>query len=362
MFDFLIGPAVTALAVLGLAAATDTRTVHIGDISAPDRLVQAGYTPEVLEERLIEAMRVIEADARSHAPSRAITTEHQETVRSVVGDALGVTGFVRVAQRAAGLIAFALDGSIVEKGDRLELTLAGRSADGGRVLVRRESSADDVDALIGAAALAAMEAIDPYARAAWQFRQDAAARDFAETLRLLDVAEKTEGGRDRMWLENLRGMALHLLGRSEDALAAFDRALLADGAFTPARLNRGVTLASAGRHVEAIAEYRKVLEADPPHDAAAVHAAAYSEWAVSLAALGLVDKAFEAFRHALTVDPAYADAYANWAAVLAVLGRTDEAAALRRRMAALGAGDALLVEFLVGRLGSDAAALVQPKG
>ncbi len=125
--------------------------------------------------------------------------------------------------------------------------------------------------------------------------------------------------------------------RIERAWAATGHSLLLIGPRSdPARgeeelLAHAVALESGGRIDEAISEYRRVLAADP-------------EWAVAWTDLGNAEsragnrrEAEEAYRHALSLDPAAADALNNLAWLLLEEGvRLAEAEDLARRAVALG--------------------------
>ncbi|MBV5336263.1 hypothetical protein JZU48_04585, partial [bacterium] len=89
------------------------------------------------------------------------------------------------------------------------------------------------------------------------------------------------------------------------------------------------------------------------------HAAAYSEWGVSLAALRQIPAAVQSFEYAVQTAPDYADAYVKWVLVLRAAGDTEaEAAVLKRLETVLSASDpsrsSLYPEYLVGRIGNDA--------
>jgi Flp pilus assembly protein TadD len=59
------------------------------------------------------------------------------------------------------------------------------------------------------------------------------------------------------------GVALDNLGRSEEAIASYNRALEIDPKKASAHCNIGVALGNLGRCEEAIASYNRALEIDP---------------------------------------------------------------------------------------------------
>ena len=88
------------------------------------------------------------------------------------------------------------------------------------------------------------------------------------------------------------GVSLSLMGRPQDAIESFARALEVSPGMARARFNRAKELCLVGRLDEAVAEYRRVLELMPDN------ASAHSGLAKALAALGRDDEATGHFRRA----------------------------------------------------------------
>ncbi|HEU0052693.1 MAG TPA: tetratricopeptide repeat protein, partial [Longimicrobium sp.] len=63
-------------------------------------------------------------------------------------------------------------------------------------------------------------------------------------------------------VQNLMGLCLSLVGRPEEALAAFDAALALNPGYVEAHLNRAITLNDLGRTDEAHAAFQHAAEAD----------------------------------------------------------------------------------------------------
>jgi tetratricopeptide (TPR) repeat protein len=64
-------------------------------------------------------------------------------------------------------------------------------------------------------------------------------------------------------LWNNRGYALYRLGKTQDALTAYDKSISFDGNYTNALLNRGNLLSEMGRYSEAAATFIQANETDP---------------------------------------------------------------------------------------------------
>ena len=157
----------------------------------------------------------------------------------------------------------------------------------------------------------------------------------------------------------LRGTYLNGLGRFEEALAEFDRALeLGSSEWDPQHLvGCGAAKASLGRFEEALADYRRAIELAPGQ------ARAYSAMGVSLAALGRYEAALEAYDQALArgldglserLQRALAHAHLGQAeAALGEMKRAEELAPDEPRVLT-GLGEVLLV---LGRVGEALVAL-----
>lgn len=119
---------------------------------------------------------------------------------------------------------------------------------------------------------------------------------------------------------NNKGVSLDELGRYEEALACYDRALALNEREAIAWSNKGVTLKKLGRVEEAIACYDQAIEL-------------YPAWAVIWSNKGLAlgegvgkwGKALECYDRALELDPHRAEFWYNKGLALKVLGFLQEA-------------------------------------
>lgn len=118
---------------------------------------------------------------------------------------------------------------------------------------------------------------------------------------------------------NTRGTALGQLGRLEEALESYEKALEISPDDRMVLTNRGITFSDLGRHEEAIASFDKALEADPEH-AITLHSRG-----LALYKLGRDEEAVVDYDRALAVDAGAPDTWCNKALALAELERWDEA-------------------------------------
>jgi tetratricopeptide (TPR) repeat protein len=126
---------------------------------------------------------------------------------------------------------------------------------------------------------------------------------------------------DSAAIRNNRGNALRQLGRIAEAIAEFERAISLEALFSPPWLNKGLALAGAGRDAEALAAFDRALELDPRQADA---------WVSRGVVLGRLDRAGEelaSYDRALQVDPREPLALLNKANLLLSAGRPAEALA-----------------------------------
>lgn len=159
--------------------------------------------------------------------------------------------------------------------------------------------------------------------------------------------------RSRAITENNLGTALYEAGRHDDAVAAFRRAIEAQPDYVPAFNNLGVTLRAAGRTDEALAAYRDglALRDDYPDlhynlanalialgrsaeatehlaRAAAANgdsAGVHNNLGTALADQGRFVEAVAEFERAVALEPASARAHRNLGNALIEIGRQDDA-------------------------------------
>ncbi len=162
---------------------------------------------------------------------------------------------------------------------------------------------------------------------------------FADPL-LRQVEELREGS----YLHHLnRGMRLEAVGRPQEALPEYLRAVNADPARVHARVNLIGVYGKLGRRAEAENAYREALAAVP--DSAEAH----FNYGVLLSQLSEYGKAEAAYRRALEVNPYLADARVNLGDALERQGRRQAAGEHYRRVLRHNPGY-LLARFRLGTM------------
>jgi tetratricopeptide (TPR) repeat protein len=141
-------------------------------------------------------------------------------------------------------------------------------------------------------------------------RERFTAGDWFGTLYLVDeLLETEEGFADA---HQLRGVALALLGRPDDALAAFDAALARNPDYVEALVHRGVVLAELGRENEAAQAFEHATRAQDgagrfPRAVAGRLANLHAQLGEAYADAGAPHEAVFEYRRALSLGPDFHD-------------------------------------------------------
>lgn len=112
---------------------------------------------------------------------------------------------------------------------------------------------------------------------------------------------------------NDKGIALDEIGKHEEAIKAYDRALKLDTNNIEALFNKGETLGIIGKHEEAIKYFNIILKIDPD-DAETLY-----EKGVNLKKLGEHEQAIKYFDKALQLDPDDTDAQKGKEEILSMI-------------------------------------------
>jgi tetratricopeptide (TPR) repeat protein len=205
----------------------------------------------------------------------------------------------------------------IEANRRLALALVDVMTD--RKLLRPAPSWSD--ATVGAVTRSVEERIDPR-------RHGIALRNLAKVLswagKTEDAARLAEQALAHLGEDAesafILGSHASDLGRIDDAVAHYRKALRLEPDYVKARNNLGVMLARSGRAEEAIAEYEAVIRRVPDH------ASARFNLANGLMRLGRIDAAIAHYREILRASPDDTDAHYNLAKAYARKGELDLAA------------------------------------
>jgi tetratricopeptide (TPR) repeat protein/tRNA A-37 threonylcarbamoyl transferase component Bud32 len=140
---------------------------------------------------------------------------------------------------------------------------------------------------------------------------------FNEALQCYDKALEIDKTLPVLW--NNKGLALNHIGKYQDAIPFFEKALKINSEFGFAWNNKGISLEHLGHYDEAICCYDKAIEINP------LHIEAFYNKGNAFRAMGHLEDAINCYDKALQIDPSYASGLNNKGLTLFQLGRLDEA-------------------------------------
>jgi tetratricopeptide (TPR) repeat protein len=157
----------------------------------------------------------------------------------------------------------------------------------------------------------------------WEFEtNDTVFRDFSS-----QSTSKTIGGHvaflyrkpvNDAELLNNEGVALYKLGKLEEAISCYDKALMANPVLAQAWCNKGLALYEIGRIEESVICLDKALEIKPEYKEA------WHYKGLALLKIGKQQEAISCFDEALHIDPKDATAWFNRGSALFDLGRLND--------------------------------------
>jgi len=124
---------------------------------------------------------------------------------------------------------------------------------------------------------------------------------------------------DSVDAHNNLGTILFQKGRIDEAIVHFQKALQIKPDSVEAHLNLGIALMQTGNIDEAITHFQKALQIKPDY------AEAHSSLGIALFRKGKVDEAIAHYQKALEINPGYMDARVNLGIILLQKGNLDEA-------------------------------------
>ena len=154
-------------------------------------------------------------------------------------------------------------------------------------------------------------------------------QDYYGAVYLLE--EIVASGRAFADVHHLIGVSLSLLGRPEEALAQFDRALELNPRYLEALIHQGLVLSELGRSREAEESFRRAADSVSapteglPAPVAARLANQHAELADAYAEAGALDRAIEQYERALELGPGFQDLRYRMARLMLEAGRALDA-------------------------------------
>jgi tetratricopeptide (TPR) repeat protein len=185
-------------------------------------------------------------------------------------------------------------------------------------------------ALLGAGQFAAAEsdarellALRPDAGAIWQILGAALAAQGKDSLPALTMAVRLLP--DDAGVHNNLGNAFARLGRFDNAVSSYRRAVVLNSHFAEAYNHLAQALMNLGQFSEALECCRRAIDLKPGF------LEAHDNRGTAMLALGRLDEAQASYQQAIALDPGFAEAYNNLGAILQQRGQIEQAAASYRR-------------------------------
>jgi tetratricopeptide (TPR) repeat protein len=283
-------------------------SLDIESIGVPQRLTDDGYSAEVVTRRLRDAIKKVQANAKT-TMARLDVHEHiaDVTIPKAGISAESVAGLIRPLLPESWL--HVISGEFVMSGAELTVRLRLN----GEVVFSDASTSDAVDGLIDKAALKLVERTQPYIAASSLFK----AGDLSGAVRLSNqiIASLPPDDESVMRAYTLKGLIAE--GQQDDEKAA--AFYLKYPNFALARYNLGRLRYKQHRLEEAISEYRLAIQLDPkdgpPHN----------NLGNALRDQDKTDEAISEYRLAIQLDPKDTSPHYNLGNALADQGKTDEA-------------------------------------
>jgi tetratricopeptide (TPR) repeat protein len=306
----------------------------IDPISVPKQFQEAGLTPEVMANRIGDELGEIEYATRTRMKKDNLALAQAVASTSdieIPGTKLGLKTAVEITRSLIGVYPKHVSGDIAfaPVAPAEPNTAAVKNSVTVTIYVSKGPSrgwgagavvpADNIDALVQTAAVKALEQVNPYVYGAYLSDH----RDYAGAVA---VAEKLtqDPSTSRQYSEAafiLWGTALGELGRYEEAIAKYQKAIELDPRDAYPYVGLGNALDRLGKYEEAIVKDQKAAELDPKY------ANAYSAWGSALDHVGKYGEAITKCEKSIELDPGDAYAYNNWGNALDGLGKHENAIA-----------------------------------
>ncbi|MBY0337161.1 MAG: tetratricopeptide repeat protein [Acetobacteraceae bacterium] len=330
-FVLRVLPAIGILFLVALLARDMLRQgVEVAPLSVPTALAEAGLSPEVAANRMLDALQAAARAVQSEPLARPmldIAGRQPDFAVPIAG--LSLRGLADLLRSLFGLPDQRITGEILREGEVLRLRL--RMAGAGRVADAEAPAADGVDALFAAAALDVWRHLQPQLYA-WVVSLSAPTE--ADALERLEALMWEDGGRGDLAGQTVRLLMIRAVaraGRTEEALALAEELVRTAPGYALGHLARGRNLISLGRLEEAEAPLREAMRLSPN---LALGYAAQARLALDR---GRPEDALALARRAGAASRAEPQARIEESAALLALGRVGEAVRAARLATALEA-------------------------
>ena len=189
-------------------------TIVLDPLEVPRELIERGYTPAVVTERLLNAIHTIQNVANTQKPRRGHVASALEADIHIPVGQLSIKSLARYFRQLLDFPDLHVAGEITRDGDQLTLQL--RRRDGSLMAFARPRTAAEVGPLIDGGAEEVVRLTDPYVLASYYIEQELPGPEFPKTAEALTHVIDTRPD-EAPWARNLQGLLL--LNRNENAAA-----------------------------------------------------------------------------------------------------------------------------------------------
>jgi tetratricopeptide (TPR) repeat protein len=301
----------------------------IDPFSVPKSFEEIGLTPEVIANRIGDAMRQIESGAQQkRMKTDSLTSLHDEGSRpdvEIPGTKVGlktvveiVRGVFRINPRhVSGDIVIIKGGESSTTKPQFKITVYITQGRNRSQPISLAVTANDMDMLAQDSAEMILREVNPYILAAYLY-------DHGETDKVIEIlyAMVRDPAQDRDHIaaaRNLLGNALVDEGRDDEAVTNYQKAIELDPKHAFAYYDWGLLLYDQENYSEAVSKYQKAIELDPQDPDA------YNELGNVFVQQKRYDEAVTKYQKAAELDPKDADVYNNWGNMLVGQKRYEEA-------------------------------------
>ncbi|WP_162915149.1 tetratricopeptide repeat protein [Desertibaculum subflavum] len=307
--------------------------VVIEPLSVPRELAEAGFTGDVIAQRMVAHITEIQTTAQTGMQwsSIALAAHDQDVPIAAAGGQISPRALAVQLRNAACWLSnwacrqqlrFGGDVTRLPDGFRIEMRLLGAERLTHPSGPGAPAELSDVGRIVSEAAEAVVWKTNPYFLASFAYRSDKPA---AERLAHLILRDEPLGSPASLRAINLIGLIRHHAGDLDGAEANFRRAIALDRNFEVAHMNLGTVLYDRGTLDAAIASHRRAIAIDPKY------ARAHGNLGRALHAKRDLAGAISSYRRALELDPRIAILHSNLAVALMDRGDLAEAVATCRR-------------------------------
>jgi tetratricopeptide (TPR) repeat protein len=301
----------------------------IDPFSVPKQYEEAGLTPEVVANRIGNAMRQIEAEARTEMKKDNLESIHDEGSTpdvEIPGTKLGLKTLVDITRAVFGVYPKHVSGDIVaqaatDPSSKPEVKVTVYLTQGRRRSLAFDLVADanNIDSLAKATAERILGQVNPYILAEHRYAYATdQGQEAAEILQGI-IQDSSEDQKHVLAALDLLGTVLRDHQQYDEAVLEYQKAIKLNPKYAAAHVGLGIVLEDRHKQDEAVVEYQKAIKLDPKH------AAAYYNLGKARYFQHKYDDAILEYQKAIKLNPKYASAYYWWGLALSEKGKPDEA-------------------------------------